>query len=293
METFSYCDGGCLAKLYLISTPIGNLGDITYRAREVLDQKRVFFTEDTRSFKNLLSKFAIDSTSKQIHSFHDHSDDKKIKNIIDLIKDGTDVCYLSEAGSPIISDPAYPLVVAVLANKIEVESIPGVSSLMVALELSGLPTNPFTFYGFLGRGKEEKIELFKNWAKQTGTKIFFESTNRLIDTLDHLVVQLPNSKIVVARELTKMFETLYRFEAKHYQEIKDSIVLKGEIVVLVYNESSEKENALDRQALSILAQEYLSGNGKKNKILSKIFASILDRSQNEIYASLNSHNNSL
>ncbi|HLE11142.1 MAG: 16S rRNA (cytidine(1402)-2'-O)-methyltransferase [Bdellovibrionales bacterium RIFOXYD12_FULL_39_22] len=278
-----------MAKLYLISTPIGNLADITYRAKEILEQKSLFFAEDSRSLKNLLTKLGIDFSKKEINSYHDHSADVKIKAIIEYLKRGDDVCYLSEAGSPIISDPAYPLVAAVIDNGLEIESIPGTSSVIVALEMAGLPVTPFSYYGFLSRSREEQSALFREWNNINGTKVFFEAGGRLIETLELLSKQLPSANIVVARELTKMFQSVYRFKASEFAQVKDEIVIKGEFVVLVHNNICKKQIfTLEQEALTKLATDYLEGSGKRNKILSKIFALILNRSQNEIYSKLTS-----
>jgi 16S rRNA (cytidine1402-2'-O)-methyltransferase len=166
------------SSLVLVSVPIGNSQDITERANETLASAQVIVAEDTRVLKELLQSLNINYSDKNIFSFHDHSGDQGIKGILSLIQKGQSVVYVSDAGSPIISDPAYPLIRAVLEADLNLVSIPGVSSLLVALELSGLPASPFSFIGFLPR---EKIDLRKrlDTLNEGMTYIFFEAPHRI------------------------------------------------------------------------------------------------------------------
>ncbi len=270
-----------LSKLILISVPIGNLEDITYRACRVLKEKTTFFVEDTRSFKSLLRHLEIGIEGKRVDSFHDHSASHKVDRILEYLKQGEDICLVSEAGSPIISDPAYPLIKRALEQGCEIESVPGVSSPIVGLELSGLPPQPFHFHAFLARGDRDRFDCIKSVE---GTHIFFEAPGRVRKTLSELCAQLPTSKIVVARELTKKFETVYRFGGGECSEILDQITYKGEFVILV-NVASVEGGARVDERMRELAEGYVEGE-RSPKVLAKILAGLTGRAVKEIYKSL-------
>ncbi len=273
--------------LTLISVPIGNLEDITIRAFNLLKNHKYFIVEDTRSFRSLLSHLKIEVKDKKIISFYDNADPNKLKTIIRELKSGIDYLFASEAGSPIISDPAYPIVQEALAADIEIKSIPGVSSLIVALELSGLPPNPFHFCGFLPRGDRDKYEVMQSF--HYGTNIFFESPHRVQKSLSQLVNIWPKANIVLARELTKKFETVYRFNASDFESIRESITEKGECVVLVHITREDIDLMTDNIAINEIqkaAMEYLNKGGKRS--LSKLLAKILNKSSKEIYKEITS-----
>ena len=147
---------GAKGELCLLSLPIGNLKDLTSRALEALKEGSYFVVEDTRTFKSLLNHLQIAYADKKIWSYHEHSSEKEQENILQLLLAGNRVYVASDAGSPLISDPAYPLVKEVIQQGIDVRTLPGVSSVLVALELSGLPPYPFFFYGFLPREEEKQ-----------------------------------------------------------------------------------------------------------------------------------------
>ena len=278
-----------MSKLNLISVPIGNVQDITYRARKVLEENSRFIVEDTRSFKNLLNQLNISVNGKEIISYFDHSDKKKLDRFISFLEQGEEIFLCSEAGSPIISDPAFPVVRAVIDAGFEVTTIPGVSSVVAALEVSGLPPNPFSYYGFISREKSKKTELFNSWQGAKGTKIFFESTDRLLETLNLITQIIKDAEIVIVREITKKFESVYRFTSSNFESMKENIVLKGECVVLVYTSKENLQNVVSSKKLSSLVHDYIEGSGKKNKVLSKIFAEILGLNSKEIYSKLESN----
>jgi len=159
-----------VGKIILLNTPIGNLGDLTPRVLEALKTGRVFAVEDTRVFKELLNHLEITLEGKNIFSFHDQSNPKEIERLLELATQ-QDLYLVSDAGSPIISDPAYPIVSNARKAAIEIDSYSGVSSPIMALELSGLPPMPFTFHGFLPRDKGPKENIFLTLNR--GTHIFF------------------------------------------------------------------------------------------------------------------------
>ncbi len=270
-----------MSTLKLVTLPIGNLSDITPRALETLNSERLFLAEDTRNLRKIFDLLGIDGSHKDVDSFHDHSKDK-IDYYVSKLKSGNNYVLVSDAGSPVISDPAFPLVKACIDAGITIESCPGVSAVIAALELSGLPPQPFTFYGFTPREDSKKKETFKNLLQYSGTFIYFESPHRLTKTLKVLADVLPESNIAVARELTKKFETVYRFKAKDWESAEIKSV--GEIVLLINHQSSEK--SVEGKKLESLALEYLE-NKQSKKNLAKILAEILDENPKVIYQQLN------
>jgi len=220
--------------LYIIATPIGNLKDISLRALEILKAVDIIFCEDTRVSRKFLDHYQI---NKKLDSFHQHSTDKKIKQILDLLKQGQNIAYMSDAGTPGISDPIGKLVQAIVEKFPEkniVESIPGASALTTALSLSGFNTDKFLFLGFLPH-KKGKETLLKQIIQEAKTIVFFESKYRIIKTLEKLksLGFQPERKIVVCRELTKKFETIYRGNLeKAINDLKNDTI-KGEFVVAI------------------------------------------------------------
>ena len=197
-------------KLYIIATPIGNLADITLRAIETLKSVDLIACEDTRVSKKLLDHYEI--TTKLI-SYHQHSGQTKVVQIIDELKAGKDLAVITDAGTPGISDPGNKLVADVisqLGDEVQIIPIPGPSALISALSISGLPTDRFLFLGFLPH-KKGKETLIKKIADNEMVSVFYESTHRIMKTLEKMKNFLePERQIVVCRELTKKFETIYR-----------------------------------------------------------------------------------
>jgi 16S rRNA (cytidine1402-2'-O)-methyltransferase len=224
-----------------------------------------------------LTLLGIGFSGKEILSFHDNQKIDRTKKLLEILKEGEDAYVVSEAGSPIVSDPAFPIVKKALLEGFEIDSYPGVSSVLIALELSGLPPYPFTFHGFFPR--ENKTDFIKNL--KSGTHIFFESPLRCEKTLKEFCEFYPNSKFAVARELTKKFQTVYRFKGSEFGQNK--IIYKGEFVFLVNIEKASTGKDLSK--VSVLCRDYLEGKGGV-KLLSKIFAEILDEDSKKIYQSL-------
>ena len=270
-----------MGKIILLNTPIGNLGDLTPRVLEALKTGETFAVEDTRVFKQLLNHLEISLHGKRILSLHDQSEDFQVSNLLDMART-TDLYVASEAGSPIVSDPAYPLVVAAYAAGIKVESYSGVSSPIMALELSGLPPIPFHFHGFLPRetGKINKI-----FADLTyGTHIFFEAPTRVEETLDELQKTLPAAQVAVVRELSKKFEQVVRFQSKDWGGIKKDVNFKGEFIFLVHQAAGQGK-VLSQEIVAAAAEIMEKGAGPKP--LAKLLSLILDRPTKDIYAELN------
>lgn len=220
--------------LYIIATPIGNLKDISLRALEILKSADIIFCEDTRVSKKLLDYYQID---KKLDSFHQHSRDRKINKILDLLKQGQNIAYMSDAGTPGISDPIGKLIEAIVKKFPDeniIESIPGASALITALSLSGFNADRFLFLGFLPH-KKGKETLLKEIINSKKTIAFFESKYRIIKTLERLkgLGFQEDRKLVICRELTKKFETIYRGSLdKVINDLKNDVI-KGEFVIVV------------------------------------------------------------
>lgn len=218
-------------KLYIVATPIGNLADLTFRAKEVLEIANLVACEDTRHSGILLSHYKIDTPKL---SFHSHSGQAKVDKIMAYLEDGKDVALISDAGTPGISDPGYVLIQAALEASVEVVPIPGASAVITALCASGLPTDKYLYLGFLPV-KKGRQTIFKKIAEAEHTVVFYESPHRLRKTLEQLGEHLAaDARIVVAKELTKMYETYYRGTLKEVLAMLPEKV-KGEYVVMIHN----------------------------------------------------------
>ena len=216
-------------KLFVVATPIGNLQDISFRAVETLKKVNCIFAEDTRTSKKLINHYDIDT---KLYSYHDHSSEKEIARLLDILKDHKDVALISDAGTPTISDPGYSLIRQCINNGIDVIPIPGASALTAAISASGLPSDAFTFIGFLPtkKGRKKKISSLENLDM---TIVLFESPHRLIKTLNQLKEALGERPIVVARELTKLYEEIIRGNFSSAIEFFEAKKIKGEIVIMI------------------------------------------------------------
>lgn len=268
--------------LKIISTPIGNLGDISQRCRETLINETEFLAEDTREFFKLLDLLDIPRDAKNVESFNDHDQDKVDYLVSKYLSSGK-LCIVSDAGSPVLSDPAFPLVKKWVEKGGEVESIPGVSAVTVALEVSAMAPIPFSFHGFLPR-KSGAIEEYIGTLPAKTTHIFFESPHRITGTLDLVSTSFPDYEVCVVRELTKKFENHLRFKASHWPKVKDSLVSKGEFVLLLRNESSPNTTG-NSKGLTKLVDKYLEK--PSSKTLAKILAQIKGEDTQEIYKKVN------
>ncbi|RLA64937.1 MAG: 16S rRNA (cytidine(1402)-2'-O)-methyltransferase [Epsilonproteobacteria bacterium] len=267
--------GGILAKLVLIGLPIGNKEDLTARAKDALESGKYFLAEDTRSFGPFLKLLGIPTDDKNLISFHDFSTDKKFFQVERLLNSGEDVYLVSEAGSPIISDPAFPLVRHLIQKGYEIDTLPGVTAPIVALELSGLPPHPFQFHGFFPREKRDKFIS----QLGSGTHIIFESPHRILDALEILSSAFPEGEFCVCRELTKKFQSTYRFRGENFE--KEQIRAQGEFVIVLY---LKKTKSIGPIKLKKLAQDYMQKGGKK--ALAKVLAEILGEDAKKIYADM-------
>lgn len=219
-------------KLYIVSTPIGNLEDITLRALRILNEVDFVLCEDTRVSKRLLDKYEIKTPTL---SYFQHSKISKVNKIIDLLKEGKDLALVSDAGTPGISDPGNKLieqVVQELGEQVQVIPIPGPAAVIAALSISGLPTDKYVFYGFLPH-KKGKETILKEIIDNKFTSVFYESTHRIIKTLEKFKELGLDKQVVVCRELTKKFETVYRGDINGVLIQLREDTVKGEFVVVV------------------------------------------------------------
>jgi len=267
--------GENLAKLVLVGLPIGNKEDLTARALHALEVGKYFLAEDTRSFGLFLKLLGISTDNKTLISFHDFSSNKKFTQVERLLNGGEDVYLVSEAGSPIISDPAFPLVRHLIEKEYEIDTLPGVSSPIVALELSGLPPHPFSFHGFFPREKRDKFMS----SLGPGTHIIFESPHRILDALAVLTKAFPEGEFCVCRELTKKFQSTYRFRGENFAS--DDIRAQGEFIIVLHLRGTKSP---DGPKLKKLAQDFLDKGGKK--ALAKVLAEILGEDVKKIYAGM-------
>ena len=219
--------------LIIISTPIGNLGDITQRAAHSLAQADIIACEDTRQTRKLLSLLSI-SSSAELWAYHDHNGAKVRPKLINVMKAGQQVALASDAGTPLISDPGYKLVTACLENDIPITAAPGPTAPIVALTLSGLPSDRFSFQGFVPQKKKAARDALEESRLLTMTQIWFETPKRLAATLKMMAGIYGNRYCVIARELTKLHETLYRgMLADLAKQFEGATILKGELVLVV------------------------------------------------------------
>ena len=218
-----------LGQLFVVGTPIGNLEDITLRAISTLQNVDMVLAEDTRNSKKLLDAHNIDT---KMISYHEHSSEKDIKRIINLLLEGKDLALISDAGTPTISDPGYGLIRHCIKNNIIITPIPGASAITAAMSISGLPSDSFTFVGFLPqkKGRMKKIEQLKNIDN---TIMLFESPFRLEKTLNQLMDTLGNRSVVVGRELTKLYEEVIRGNLDEVIKYFSKSKVKGEIVIMI------------------------------------------------------------
>lgn len=218
-------------KLYIVASPIGNMDDITLRALKVLKDVSYILSEDTRETQKLLNHFEI---QKSQISYRDQNHASVLAKIIDLMENENDLAILSDRGTPLISDPGFKLAREVITKGFEVVSVPGASSVIASLVVSGLPTDKFTFLGFLPRTESQRVKIIQKYGELDSTLIFFESPYRIQKLLQEVKSTLGDRDVCVVKELTKLHEEIYRFNLRDVDSVK--IDLRGEFVVLVSKE---------------------------------------------------------
>ena len=256
-------------KLFLIATPIGNLGDITYRAVKTLEEVDIIAAEDTRHSLKLLNYLGI---SKPLISYHRHNEDTKTEELIKILKDNKNIGLITDAGTPGISDPGEEVVKEAIKENIEVVPIPGACALINALIASGLNTREFSFYGFLPLDKKLIEEKFEDIENQNKTVIFYEAPHRLTKTLKEMLSRFGDIEVVIAKELTKIHEGYIRGNISQILELLDDV--KGEYIILFEMHSKtnkEKEiDSLNKMSLEEQYQHYVDCGLSKKEIIKKI-----------------------
>lgn len=217
-------------KLYIVSTPIGNLEDMTLRALRVLSQVDLVAAEDTRHTGLLLQQYEVHN---QLTSYHDHNKEKKAPKLISLLKSGRNIAMVSDAGTPGISDPAFYLVRAAVKEGVEVVPVPGPSALLAALVVSGLPTDRFVFEGYLPQKQSKRLKKLESLKEEERTIVFYESRHRLKQVVEDILNTFGDRQTVLARELTKKFEEVFRGETSEILAHISSRGVRGEVVILV------------------------------------------------------------
>lgn len=238
--------------MYIVATPIGNMGDMTERAQKTLSDVDVIAVEDTRRSGQLLRNFEI---STPMMAVHEHNERQICDSLLDRIEKGESIALISDAGTPLLSDPGYFLVNQARERDIHVVPIPGVSAVITALSVAGLPTDRFVFEGFLpakSSARQQKLEKLKD---DTRTVIFYEAPHRIVEMLkDCQLIFGGQRKVVLARELTKTFETVYgdALDALISWVEADDNQRKGEFVVLVHGAAAREETGVDAESERIL-----------------------------------------
>ena len=266
-------------KLYLVPTPIGNLEDITIRAKKVLQEADYIAAEDTRTSGILLEKIGVHN---HMLSFHKYNSKERAPELIKLMTKGAVIAEISDAGMPVISDPGYILVQECIKNNIPVVPLPGASAFTTALIASGFDAQPFTYYGFLPRKKSEQKSFFEQMNKAQATSVFYEAPHRLVKTLNNMSEILDSERqIVVARELTKIHEEFIRGTITEVTNYFEQNAPRGEFVILVAPNTKQAEK-LSWTALIALVEQ-LVAKGKSKKTAIKEIAQENHVSKNELY----------
>lgn len=269
-----------MSTLYLVSTPIGNKLDISLRAQNVLTSVDIILCEDTKKSGIFLKDIGV---KNKLLSYHDHTNVSKVNYFLKLLKEGTSLAIISDAGTPLISDPGYELVTKAIDEKIKVTSIPGPSAVISGLISSGLSTNSFVFEGYAPKKISQLQEFIKNLKYEMKTIVLFESPKR-IERLMHMIVKIlgPKRKVSLAKELTKKFERVVTDEAKEIHELIkiDETLKKGEIVIVI--EGSKEKQHISVEHEKVLFEEIQKLNG--TKAASKIVSKISSKTSKEIYS---------
>jgi 16S rRNA (cytidine1402-2'-O)-methyltransferase len=264
--------------LYIVATPIGNLEDMTFRAVRILKEADLIAAEDTRHSRKLLTHFGI---SKPLTSYFDHNKQLKGAMILDKLRQGLSVALVSDAGTPCISDPGYQLVFDALRSGIPVVPIPGPCAAVTALSASGLPTDSFAFEGFLPSRKGKRREKISSLREERRVLIFYESPNRLVDTLADLRELLGDRTMVVAREVTKMYEEFLRGSISDIVNELEGRPVRGELVLMVAPSAGTAEAGADE--IAGLLEKYICSEGFSVKDAVKRVALETGQSKSRVY----------
>jgi 16S rRNA (cytidine1402-2'-O)-methyltransferase len=239
-------------QLFIVATPIGNLSDISQRAKDTLKEVDLIAAEDTRHSAHLLQHLNINTP---LTSLHEHNEEERSAYLIDQMQQGKNIALISDAGTPLISDPGYRLLQAAHQAMIKIVPIPGPCALIAALSVSGLPADKFIFEGFLPAKTGARTQRLQTLQTETRTLIFYEAPHRILATLDDMISVFGEMReAVFARELTKTFETLLSGSLAELKKqlLDDSNQQKGEFVILIHGAESREKQEIDPDALRIL-----------------------------------------
>ncbi len=252
--------GAKTGTLYLVATPIGNLEDVSRRALRVLGECALVAAEDTRRTRKLLAHYGI---SRPLVSCYEQNEERRIPEILAALREGRDVALVSDAGSPGISDPGYRLVRAAIEAGLPISAVPGPSALILALSLSGLPSDRFTFYGFLPRGVGDRRRVLEEAARVPHTLVFYESPHRVLKSLEQMLDVLGDRRAAVCRELTKRFEEIRRGPLSELIAGIRERAPRGEYCLVVEG-AGKAEDARDREEKLREAREALARLGGRS-----------------------------
>ncbi len=268
-------------RLFIVATPIGNLQDLTPRARQTLAEVDLVAAEDTRHTGRLLSHIGVKT---RLLALHDHNEEQRVSEVLAVLESGQSVALVSDAGTPLVSDPGYRLVQAAHANGIAVSPLPGPSAITAALSVAGLPTDRFCFEGFLPAKKAARRSVLDRLSRETRTLVFYESVHRIAEVLGDLCDSFGEDRpAFVGRELTKMHEQCVRATLGSLRDkVADkSIVEKGEFVVVVAGTDEAVESSLDIDRLLAALSDRLSARDA-----ARVAAEATGRKRNDLYQRL-------
>jgi len=269
--------------LYLIPTPIGNLEDMSFRAIRLLKEADLIAAEDTRNTKKLCNYFEIGTP---VVSYHEHNKETSGDKLIQKVKEGLKIALVSDAGMPAISDPGYELVLAATREKVTVVPLPGANAALTSLIASGLPCQPFYFFGFLNRNKKEQRMELEEIKWQSATLIFYESPHRLKETLAIMLDVLGNRKIAICRELTKKYEEFIRGTIEEVIAWTNQDEIRGEFCLIVEGTDQEQEETPSwwhTLTLEEHVNHYISEKNIPSKEAIKLTAKDRDMNKRDVY----------
>lgn len=267
-------------EIFIVATPIGNIDDITYRAVKTLEKADIIAAEDTRNTGKLLSFLGI---SKKMISMHEHNESDKADYIIDLAQEGKIIAIVSDAGTPLISDPGFRLVEKGIERGIRFTPIPGVSALTTLVSVSGLATDKFAFFGFLPRKESARNRIFKELESANYPVMFFESPKRIVKTLSELIEKTGDRRGVLGREMTKLHEEIIRGNLSDIRaQLEEKDAIKGEISFLVQGGELEEEIGEDFDLREVVAEE-LERSNDKPKVIAKGIAEKYGFAKKDVY----------
>lgn len=269
--------------LYLIPTPIGNLEDMSFRAIRLLKEADLIAAEDTRNTKKLCNYFEIGTP---VVSYHEHNKETSGDKLIQKVKEGLKIALVSDAGMPAISDPGYELVLAATREKVTVVPLPGANAALTALIASGLPCQPFYFFGFLNRNKKEKRTELEDLKWQSATLIFYESPHRLKETLAVMLDVLGNRNVAICRELTKKYEEFIRGTIEEVIAWAHQDEIRGEFCLIVEGTDQQQEEASSwwqNLTLEEHVNHYISEKSLSSKEAIKQTAKDRDMNKRDVY----------